>query len=127
LISICPTVVYLTADSDNVLWDLAPGTAYIIGAFVDHNQQKGLTKSFADGAGITTARLPIQETVKSKTICKVLTINHVVQSLVEYYKCRSWEQAFATALPTRRVQDVDAASGAQRSDDSDDEEGVDGE
>jgi tRNA (guanine9-N1)-methyltransferase len=96
------TVVYLTADSDEVLWDLQPGYAYVVGAFVDHNAKKGLTKQFADEHKLRTARLPLQETIDCKTICRVLTINHVVQCLVEYSQSRSWAQAFAASLPTSR-------------------------
>jgi tRNA (guanine9-N1)-methyltransferase len=68
-------LVYLTADSTNVLEDLNPEHYYIIGAIVDHNRLKNATKLLADQQGIATARLPIDEHLKLSTR-KVLTINH---------------------------------------------------
>ncbi len=48
---------------------------YIVGAFVDKNRHKGMTKRKADGQGIATARLPINEFVPM-TGCTVLTTLH---------------------------------------------------
>uniref|UniRef100_A0A7S1LF44 tRNA (guanine(9)-N(1))-methyltransferase n=1 Tax=Neobodo designis TaxID=312471 RepID=A0A7S1LF44_NEODS len=96
-------VVYLSADSPTVLTDLEPGTTYMIGAFVDHNSKKGLTKAFADEHSVRTARLPIQESIDATNMCKVLTINHVVDSVVHFMKSKSWTEAFTACLPMRNV------------------------
>lgn len=84
-------MVYLTADSPNVLTTIEPATAYIIGGFVDRNSEKGLTYRRATerpglGDHCTTARLPISECgLDVATLCKVLTINHVVDVMGHFY------------------------------------------
>eukprot|EP00744_Colponema_vietnamica_P013713 GILI01019235.1.p1 GENE.GILI01019235.1~~GILI01019235.1.p1 ORF type:complete len:303 (+),score=34.46 GILI01019235.1:40-909(+) len=93
---------YLSADSANVLSALESQNCYVIGAFVDHNSQKGATEQFATSLKVTTARLPLSETIKDLgNLCKVLTINHVTDCLSEFKTSGSWEKAFE-ALPTRR-------------------------
>ena len=61
-------VVYLTADSPNVLTDVAPGTALVLGGVVDHAEKPGMSLRRADalaarasgGCGrFVTARLPL--------------------------------------------------------------------
>ena len=116
-------VVYLSADSDNVLTTLEPGTTYMIGAFVDHNSKKGLTNDFAKAHNVRTARLPIQESIDATHICRVLTINHVVESIVHFSKSTSWTEAFTSCLPMRNVPTT--ASGDQRVGENSDGDGGD--
>ncbi|KAG5498809.1 hypothetical protein JKF63_03098 [Porcisia hertigi] len=104
-------VVFLTADSPHILTSIEPDTAYIVGAFVDHNAHKGLSYASAQRHGVRTARLPIKESVELGNRCKVLTINHVVEVLIQYEQLRAagtpdWAQAIDKALPTRRTQQV---------------------
>lgn len=68
-------IVYLTAESDNVLDKLEEGMLYVIGGLVDHNQHKGLCHERAVAAGMKTARLPLSEHVSMKTR-SVLAIVH---------------------------------------------------
>ncbi|KAG5496768.1 hypothetical protein JIQ42_03601 [Leishmania sp. Namibia] len=132
-------VVFLTADSPHTLTSIDPDTAYVVGAFVDHNANKGLSFASAQRHGVRTARLPIKETVVLGNRCKVLTINHVVEVLIHYEQLRAagttdWAQAIENALPTRRTQQAtkrrrkrqrvgDAISGDES---GDDDEGGDG-
>jgi tRNA (guanine9-N1)-methyltransferase len=95
-------VVYLTADSDVVLMDIEPRTVYIVGTFVDHNSKKGATLQLARSVGVRTARLPIDEFIKVGNLCKVLTVNTVVDVLCRFVETKNWLVAFE-ALPTRRV------------------------
>ena len=95
------SIVYLTADSDSVLLDIEPNTVYIVGAFVDHNCKKGATLQLATNVGVRTARLPIDEFINVGNLCKVLTINTVVDVLCRFSETKSWPLAFE-ALPTRR-------------------------
>ncbi|KAI5689882.1 hypothetical protein MNV84_06060 [Leishmania braziliensis] len=104
-------VVFLTADAPDALTSIDPGTAYIVGAFVDHNAHKGLSYASAQRHGVRTARLPIRESVVLGNRCKVLTINHVVEVLIQYEHLRAagtpdWAQAIDNALPTRRTRQV---------------------
>ncbi|KAH9579841.1 tRNA methyltransferase TRMD/TRM10-type domain [Trypanosoma melophagium] len=95
-------VVYLTADADVVLERLEPGEVYIVGAFVDHNARKFLTRDAALQHGVRAARLPLQESIEVGNRCKVLTVNHVVEVLCRYAVSGDWKSAFEV-LPTRRV------------------------
>ena len=62
-------VVYLTADSPNVLEDLpaggdaapGPSTVYVVGGIVDRVEKPGLSYQRAVAAGLRTARLPLEK------------------------------------------------------------------
>jgi tRNA (guanine9-N1)-methyltransferase len=56
-------LVYLTADSPNLLTELDDSKAYIIGGIVDRNRYKRLTLDKAEKDGIAHGKLPIQEHV----------------------------------------------------------------
>ncbi|XP_064402180.1 tRNA methyltransferase 10 homolog A-like isoform X5 [Halichondria panicea] len=73
-------VVYLLAESTNVLNELDPSKAYIIGGLVDHNHHKVHCYQVAEEKGLAHARLPISEYIRMSGR-KVLTINHVPESL----------------------------------------------
>lgn len=97
--------IYLTADSPVVLDKIEPGMTYVVGAFVDHNSQKGATLRFAQEAGLRTARFPLEEALAGDLgqKCKVLTIDHVVNVLLAVVKNGGdWRRALLEHLPTRR-------------------------
>lgn len=64
-------LVYLTADSENVLDELDPKAIYVIGGLVDRNRWKGITMKKAEEQGIKTAKLPIGTYLKmsSSQVC----------------------------------------------------------
>lgn len=64
-------LVYLTADSENILDELDPKAIYIIGGMVDRNRWKGITMKKAKEQGIKTAKLPIGAYLKmsSSQVC----------------------------------------------------------
>nr|ABN05883.1 tRNA (guanine-N1-)-methyltransferase [Medicago truncatula] len=57
-------LVYLTADSEDVLEELDLKKIYIIGGLVDRNRFKGITMEKAQEQGIRTAKLPIGNFLK---------------------------------------------------------------
>ncbi|XP_002963803.2 tRNA (guanine(9)-N1)-methyltransferase [Selaginella moellendorffii] len=95
-------LVYLTADSETILESLDDSKIYIIGGVVDHNRLKCLTLNKAKEQGIATARLPIQENVKLTT-STVLTVNQVVEIILEYLDSKDWVKALTSIIPQRKV------------------------
>ena len=99
-------MVYLTADSPNLIERLDPGMTYIIGGIVDHNRYKLLTFNKATSQGIQHARLPIRENI-TLTSSAVLTVNHVFEIIAAYYKLNGdWKQALETAIPERKRKEI---------------------
>ncbi|KAL3426257.1 tRNA (guanine(9)-N1)-methyltransferase [Phlyctema vagabunda] len=109
-----PSIVYLTADSENTIDRLSPYTSYIIGGIVDKNRYKNLCQTLATKRGIPTAKLPIGEymTMQSRT---VLTVNHVVEIMLKWLETGDWGEAFLSVIPKRkeaklkRPRDTDGA------------------
>ncbi|XP_042257391.1 RNA (guanine-9-)-methyltransferase domain-containing protein 2 [Thunnus maccoyii] len=94
-------LVYLTSDSPNVLEELDPKKAYVIGGLVDHNHHKGITFERAKELGIDHAQLPLSSFVKMNSR-KVLAVNHVFEIILAYLEKGSWQEAFFTILPQRK-------------------------
>uniref|UniRef100_A0A7E4V8P8 tRNA (guanine(9)-N(1))-methyltransferase n=1 Tax=Panagrellus redivivus TaxID=6233 RepID=A0A7E4V8P8_PANRE len=102
-------IVYLTAESDNVLTELDESKVYIIGGLVDHNHHKGLCHGIATKKGYGHARLAIEENVKLDSR-KVLTINHVFDILARYTVHGNWKAALDEVIPGRKRK-ADSVSG----------------
>lgn len=107
-------VVFLTADAERTIETVERGTVYIIGAFVDHNQHKFLSKNAATRHGVRTARLPIKEHIDVRNRCQILTINHVVDVLIQFTLRQNWTDAFEAVLPIRRVHQEELGSRKKR-------------
>lgn len=117
-----PTLVYLTAESDNVLTTLSPNTSYVIGGLVDKNRHKGHCHGVAEKAGFRTARLPIDAYVKLNRR-KVLTTNHVVEIMLKYLETGDWAQSFLHVIPTRTGVGALEQNEEQEGDESDSQHG----
>ncbi|CAJ0574596.1 unnamed protein product, partial [Mesorhabditis spiculigera] len=94
-------IVYLTADSENVITELDDTKVYVIGGIIDHNSHKNLCYNLALEKGFSHARLPIGEHIKMNSR-KVLTINHVFEILVRKTEGLSWADCLLKVLPQRK-------------------------
>ncbi|CAJ0931332.1 unnamed protein product, partial [Mesorhabditis belari] len=94
-------IVYLTADSENVIEKLDDTKVYVIGGIIDHNSQKFLCYNLAKDHGFAHARLPIGEHIKMDSR-KVLTINHVFEILLRVSEGNTWPDALMKVLPQRK-------------------------
>ncbi|TDH65122.1 uncharacterized protein CCR75_008915 [Bremia lactucae] len=91
------SLVYLTADSPNIITKLSRDKVYIIGGIVDRNRFKGLTYQKAIDQGIETAKLPLDAVVELGSSTRVLTVNHA-----HFLKEKNWAQATIASLPLRK-------------------------
>lgn len=62
---------------------------------------KGLTYKQALDHGIDQAQLPLGNCVKMNSK-KVLAMNRVFETMLEYLEARDWQEAFFTVLPQRK-------------------------
>ncbi|MED6131711.1 hypothetical protein PIB30_012148 [Stylosanthes scabra] len=108
-------LVYLTADSDNVLEELDLKKIYIIGGLVDRNRWKGITMKKAEEQGIQTAKLPIGNFLKMSS-SQVLTVNQVLEILLKFLETRDWKTSFFAVIPQRKRCQTDAEENAEAED-----------
>ncbi|KAK4839898.1 hypothetical protein QYF36_025819 [Acer negundo] len=101
-------LVYLTADSENVLDDLDPNKFFIVGGLVDRNRWKGITMKKAQEQGIQTAKLPIGNYLKMSS-SQVLTVNQVFEILLKFLETRDWKASFFQVIPQRKRCEGDSA------------------
>ena len=94
-------LIYLTADSPTELDVLDPGKIYIVGGIVDRNRHKNLCYNKAVEQGISTARLPIGNTIKLAS-SMVMCTNHVIDIMLKWMELKDWEAAFKAVIPTRK-------------------------
>ncbi|KAI9087039.1 hypothetical protein K1719_031000 [Acacia pycnantha] len=94
-------LVYLTADSENVLEELDLKKLYIIGGLVDRNRWKGITMKKAEEQGIQTAKLPIGNFLKMSS-SQVLTVNQVLEILLKFLETKDWKASFFQVIPQRK-------------------------
>lgn len=103
-------LVYLTADADEVVERFDPDKVYVIGGIVDRNRLKGVTAQKAEEQKIATASLPLSKFVDMGTYSRVLTVNHVLQIVLEHQRCGDWKEAIEKAIPGRKnFTDAEAA------------------
>ncbi|XP_069827136.1 tRNA methyltransferase 10 homolog C [Dendropsophus ebraccatus] len=94
-------LVYLTADSPNVLKTFDHDKIYIIGAFVDKSQKTGVSLGNAKRLQLATARLPLDSFLKWNCGGKNLTLNHVIEILMTVRDTGDWKKALSS-VPTRK-------------------------
>lgn len=97
-------LVYLTADSPNVLSRLEKDKVYVIGGIVDRNRLKNCTFQKAQELGIATAKLPLDQLVDPTKSSRVLTVNQVFELLHRFIQMRDWTEASLQVLPNRKTK-----------------------
>ncbi|XP_026787573.3 tRNA methyltransferase 10 homolog C [Pangasianodon hypophthalmus] len=86
-------LVYLTADSPNVLHTFDHSKVYIIGAMVDRSIQSGVSLANAKRLKISTARLPLDEYLHWEIGAKNLTLDQMIRILMTAKETGSWKKA----------------------------------
>lgn len=86
-------LVYLTADSPNVLRTFDHSKVYIIGALVDRSILSGLSLANAKRLKLATARLPLDEFLHWETGAKNLTLDQMMRIMLTLKETGKWEEA----------------------------------
>lgn len=86
-------LVYLTADSPNVLRTFDHSKVYIIGALVDRSIQTGLSLGNAKRLQLPTARLPLDEFLHWGLGAKNLTLDQMLRIMLTLKETGKWEEA----------------------------------
>lgn len=97
----CKQLVYLTADSPNVLRSFDHSKVYIIGALVDRSSQSGLSMANAKRLKLATARLPLDEFLQWETGAKNLTLDQMIRIMLTLKDTGNWTEALKF-VPTRK-------------------------
>ncbi|XP_076839491.1 tRNA methyltransferase 10 homolog C [Brachyhypopomus gauderio] len=87
------SLVYLTADSPNVLGAFDHGKVYIVGAMVDRSIQSGVSLANAKRLRLATARLPLDQFLHWDCGAKNLTLDQMIRILLTVKDTGSWEKA----------------------------------
>lgn len=86
-------LVYLTADSPNVLRTFDHSKVYIIGAMVDRTIQSGVSMANAKRLNLATARLPLDEYLQWEIGAKNLTLDQMIGIMLTIKDTGKWEEA----------------------------------
>jgi len=107
-------LVFLSPDADSVLLELDQSKVYVIGGLVDSSVQKATSLRRADGLGVASARLPLNEfgTVAHQRL--PLTLPAVLEILVGVNHDKDWAKAIETAVPLRQAKRSEVVPRRQR-------------
>lgn len=87
-------LVYLTADSRNILRTFDHSKVYIIGALVDQSPMSGLSLANAKRLKLATARLPLDEFLDWGQGNKNLTLDQMLRIMLTIKDTGKWQEAF---------------------------------
>ena len=97
-------IYYLSADSENNIFNVDNQSTYIIGGIVDRNKYKGLSLNKAKELKINHGKFPIGEYLKLQS-SQVLTTNHTFHILNEFSIKHDWKEAFISIIPKRKQEE----------------------
>ncbi|XP_066097780.1 tRNA methyltransferase 10 homolog C [Saccopteryx bilineata] len=86
-------IIYLTADSPNIMTTFKHDKIYIVGSFVDKNMQPGLSLAKAKRLSLATECLPLDRYLQWDIGTKNLTLDQVTRILLCLKNTGSWEEA----------------------------------
>ncbi|KAK2853899.1 hypothetical protein Q5P01_006560 [Channa striata] len=86
-------LVYLTADSPNILRTFDHSKVYIVGALVDRSIQSGVSLAIAKRLKLATARLPLDEFLHWEIGAKNLTLDQMIRIMLTVKETGTWEEA----------------------------------
>ncbi|XP_051006012.1 tRNA methyltransferase 10 homolog C [Acomys russatus] len=86
-------IIYLTADSPNVMTTFKHDKMYVIGSFVDKNMQTGTSLAKAKRLNLATERLPLDKYLQWDIGNKNLTLDQMIRILLCMKNTGSWEEA----------------------------------
>nr|XP_056714402.1 tRNA methyltransferase 10 homolog C [Euleptes europaea] len=86
-------LVYLTADSPNVMKTFEHDKIYIIGSLVDKSIQRGVSLAQAKRLNLATARLPLDNYLQWEEGAKNLTLDQMLQILMTLKDTGDWVKA----------------------------------
>ncbi|CAH6792414.1 tRNA methyltransferase 10 homolog C [Phodopus roborovskii] len=87
------SIIYLTADSPNIMTTFKHDKIYIIGSFVDKNTQVGTSLAKAKRLNLATERLPLDKYLQWDLGSKNLTLDQMIRILLSMKNTGSWEEA----------------------------------
>ncbi|KRZ06415.1 Protein DENND6B [Trichinella zimbabwensis] len=97
-------LVYLSPDARTMLHSVEPDKVYIIGAMVDKPNKTNCTLGKAKQFNIAAAKLPIDKHVKWECGSKSLTLNQVLNILLEVTSNGGdWTASFLKHVPKRKL------------------------
>lgn len=86
-------LIYLTADSPNIMKTFEHDKIYIIGTLVDKSIQKGLSLARAKRLNLRTARLPLETHLQWAEGAKNLTLDQMMRILLTLKDTGDWKEA----------------------------------
>ncbi|KAM7133243.1 tRNA methyltransferase 10 homolog C isoform 1-T3 [Molossus nigricans] len=87
------SIIYLTADSPNVMTTFKHDKIYIVGSFVDKNMQPGISLAKAKRLNLATECLPLDKYLQWDIGTKNLTLDQITRILLCLKNTGSWEEA----------------------------------
>eukprot|EP00741_Cyanophora_paradoxa_P003080 tig00000663_g2989.t1 len=90
-------ITYLSPDADEELGEIAADDVLVVGAVVDRELLKGLTRGKADSQGLRSRRLPLHLS-PSPFSTSALPINHASMAAIHFYSTKDWRLSFERAL-----------------------------
>ncbi|XP_032155131.1 tRNA methyltransferase 10 homolog C [Sapajus apella] len=95
------SIIYLTADSPNVMTTFRHDKVYIIGSFVDKTMQPGTSLAKAKRLKLATECLPLDKYLQWSIGTKNLTLDQMMRILLCLKNTGNWEEALKF-VPTRK-------------------------